>query len=163
MKIVVMALIILVLAALVTYTNSNLTGETVVLNQIKGTKAYSETQIILNPTEAKRGENINITVIPGSGGAGTKMNVYLSGARKDSTSEWCNLGWTREQILQGAESFKCTMERTFSYRIPSFFAPGDYSIRIRDYAKDEENQCKNLHGESQDLCLSSVAWFRVTK
>ena len=159
MKKVVLAVIILVFAALISYTD--ITGN-IVLDQIKGTKPYSETQIIVNPAEARAGQTVKVTIIPGSEGAKKEMGVYSkSGIKKDSSSAWCNLGWTRLQQLAGAESYKCIQEKTFNYRIPSSFKPGDYYIRIYDYAKSKTDKCYGLYGVQKENCLSAIAWFTV--
>lgn len=157
----IIACIIIVLMAFISYTG-NITGKSTVLDQIKGTVPYSETQIIINPVEAKAGQSISVTVIPGSDGAKKVMTIHSkNGINKDSTSEWCNLGWTRKQQLQGAESFKCIQTNTFDYRIPSSFKPGDYYIRLYDYAKAKTSKCYDLYGVQKENCLSAIAWFTV--
>lgn len=162
MKKVVLAIIILIFMAFISYNYEKITGQATVLDQIKGTKPYSETQIIIDPVEAKAGEKISVTVVPGRDGAKREMTIHSeNGINKDSTSEWCNLGWTRQEQLAGAESFKCTMEKTFDYRIPSSFKPGDYYIRLYDYAKAKTSKCYDLHGVQKENCLSAIAWFTV--
>lgn len=159
MKKVVLAVIILIFAAFVSYID--ITGNTV-LDQIKGTVPYSETQIKIYPVEQKAGLSLSVTVIPGSDGAKKEMIILSgSGLVKDSTKEWCSLGWTRLQQLQGAESYKCTQEKTFNYRIPASFKPGDYYIRLYDYAKAKTSKCYNLYGVQKENCLSTIAWFTV--
>lgn len=163
MKKLVIAIIILVFAAFISYNYNSITGKTTVLDQIRGTVAYAETQIKIDPIEAKAGQTISVTVIPGSDGAKKEMLILSkSGLVKDSTKEWCNLGYTRtQQLAGGVMSYKCTQTKTFNYRIPASFKTGDYYIRLYDYAKAKTNKCYNVYGSQKEDCLSTIAWFTV--
>ncbi len=166
MKKTIAGLIIIVLIALVSYNYDAITGFMVRPWQIQGQESYRETQINIEPEQAKAGQRINIEIIPGNKGAEKTITIHSSnGAKKDSTREWCNIGYEREEIRSATKimhSFKCSEPKTFSYRIPASFKPGDYYIRIYDYAKAKENKCASKHGREYEACAYAIAWFTVT-
>lgn len=159
-----MGLIIIVLIALVSYNYDNLTGLMTRDWQLQGKDAYRETKITIEPTEAKAGQRISLNIIPGSEGAKKLMTIHSAGGiKKDSTSKWCNIGYEREEIRSATKivSFKCSEPKSTTYRIPSAFKPGDYYIRIYDYAKAKENNCNEKHGKEYEACVYTIAWFTV--
>ena len=165
MKKTIVGLIIIVLIALVSYNYDSITGLMSRDWQLQGQESYRETQINIESPEAKAGQRISVTIIPGSLGARKEMTIHsASGLKKDSSREWCNLGYEREEIRSATKivhSFKCTEPKTFDYRIPAAFIPGDYYIRIYDYSKAKENNCNSKYGKEYETCAHAFGWFTV--
>lgn len=165
MKKTIAGLIIIVLIALVAYNYDTITGFMVRPWQLQGQEPYRETQINILEPEARAGQKITVEIIPGSEGAQKLITIHSqNGAKKDSTSTWCNIGYTREEIRSATKivvSYKCSEEKTFEYRIPSAFIPGDYYIRVYDYAKAKENNCNEKHGREYENCAYAFGWFTV--
>lgn len=165
MKKTIAGLIIIILIALVAYNYDTITGFMIRPWQLQGQEAYRETQITITPEEAKAGQKISIEIVPGNLGAEKEITIHSSnGAKRDSTREWCTIGYEREEIRSATkivQSFKCTEPKTFLYRIPSSFKPGDYYIRVYDYAKAKANKCASKHGREYETCAYAIGWFEV--
>lgn len=165
MKKTIAGLIIIVLIALVSYNYESITGFMVRPWQLQGQEGYSETQINILTPEARAGQKITVQIIPGNEGAQKLMTIHSqNGAKKDSSRTWCNIGYEREEIRSATKivhSFKCSEPKTFEYRIPAALIPGDYYIRIYDYAKAKENNCNEKHGREYEACAYAISWFTV--
>ncbi len=165
MKKTIAGLIIILLIALISYNYDSITGALTRDWQLQGTENYRETQITIEPSEARAGQTVSLTIIPGSEGARKEMTVhYQNGIKKDSSRTWCNIGYEREEIRSATKivrSFKCSEPKTINYRIPAAFAPGDYYIRIYDYAKVKVGNCASEYGKNYEACAYAFGWFTV--
>jgi len=83
----------------------------------------SKTDIAISPKAVSPGQQVYITIIPGSEGVNQKTSFYQAedDLRKSSVKNLCN-------------NYICKNEGSFSFIIPLYWESGVYHIKVYDYA-----------------------------
>lgn len=128
MRGVILALLVFLICAAVSYSFEDLTGFFV--------KA-EPTSVLITPSTVKAGQTITMFIDPGKFGANRLLTIHKSPSNvRKGTTNWCS---SSGLCLSGSctQGYKCYGTMSVNYRTSNTWTPGTYYIRIYDYTLDD--------------------------